>query len=104
LLLLSFRLIALVFVFLFEAFVFKKECCASLELHCNPFSTLQGLNLALASSWVYVGHLMSKAYNQVLNLTPHEYPSKMNLPVKVINLDLDKTQFSSLENSSAPKA
>jgi len=41
---------------------------------------------------------------QVLNLTPHEFPSKMNLLVQVINLDRDETQFSSLENSLAPKA
>jgi len=72
--------------------------------HCNPFSSQQGLNLALASSWVYVGHLMSKAYNQVLNLALHEYLPKMNLPVQVINLNLDETQFSSLENSVASKA
>jgi hypothetical protein len=59
--------------------------------------------MALASSWVFVEHLMSKAYNQVSNLTLHEFSSKMNLPVQVINLNLDETQFSSLEISLAFK-
>jgi len=67
--------------------------------HCKPFSSLQGLDLALASSWIYVGHLMSQAYNQVLNLTQHELSYKMNLPVQLINLSLEETQFSILENS-----
>jgi hypothetical protein len=34
----------------------------------------------------------------------HEFPSKMNFQVQVINLDLDETQISGLENSEAPKA
>ena len=41
---------------------------------------------------------MSKAYNQVVNLAPHKFPSKMNLPVQVINLNHDVTPYTNVEN------